>query len=774
MKLTKRLTQQHTRIGLAAVLLLTLNLQLSTAQAQATAFTYQGRLDSGGGPTSGSYDFTFTMFNDTTGGTDFGTVTTNGTFVTNGLFTVTLDFGSSPYISGAAQWLEIAVRTNGAATFSTLAPRQPLHSTPYAYYAYAVNASSLIGQVTDANLAATFVAPHSFTHPDSSFTGNGSGLTALNASQLTSGSVPDARLSANVALRAGGNALTGNQTVMSGNVGIGTTTPQQPLDVVANSSAGLLRLQNTSASGYSVVNVHDNTGAGVGGYGYANPGTAWNAGNSYIASTAPFVFMMGGGLNESVRITPAGNVGIGVSNPAEKLSIDGNILLTREFSRTIGVGMEPDNTTTGRSLTITAGSASSSGIPFQAWPGGDLILQAGNGFNASFPLLDGGDVIIRSGANWINGTDNGGDIAFQTGGANNSFVERMRVLENGNVGIGTTTPLYKLAVRTGTDQNLHIRPGTDLGGTSGIAIQSANDANTANGQLTLSGSSILLMNGNVGIGTASPNQAKLVVNGSSPFNIPTPNNYLDGFSFGNNAGAGPWPLSIYANENVAALRFFAFSDARIKLVEGRSDSAHDLATILGIQVTDYTYIDKIGKGTGKQKKVIAQQVEEIYPQAVSKITDVVPDIYQKAAQKDGWVQLATDLKVGERVKLIGEKEEGIHEVLEVRKDAFRTAFKPATEKVFVYGREVKDFRSVDYEAISMLNVSATQELARKLDAQESELSDLRSEVARLRGERKTLAQTVSDMEGRFTRLEKAVNTPATRTVNDVNASAEVK
>ena len=38
----------------------------------------------------------------------------------------------------------------------------------------------------------------------------------------------------------------------------------------------------------------------------------------------------------------------------------------------------------------------------------------------------------------------------------------------------------------------------------------------------------------------------------------------------------------------------------------------------------------------------------------------------------------------------------------------------------------------------------------------------------------TLAQTVSDMEGRFTRLEKAVNTPATRTVNDVNASAEVK
>lgn len=42
-----------------------------------------------------------------------------------------------------------------------------------------------------------------------------------------------------------------------------------------------------------------------------------------------------------------------------------------------------------------------------------------------------------------------------------------------------------------------------------------------------------------------------------------------------------------------------------------------------------------------------------------------------------------DLKVGNRVKLIGEKEDGIHEVLEVKAGAFRTAFKPATDKVFV-------------------------------------------------------------------------------------------
>ena len=112
------------------------------------------------------------------------------------------------------------------------------------------------------------------------------------------------------------------------------------------------------------------------------------------------------------------------------------------------------------------------------------------------------------------------------------------------------------------------------------------------------------------------------------------------------------------------------------------------------------------------------------------------------------MELATDLKKGERVRLLSEKTEGIHEVLEVTKDKFRTDFKPEGGQVFVYGREVKDFRSVDYEAISMLNVSATQELARKVKAQESELTELRAELAKLRSERKTLAHSVSALQAR--------------------------
>ena len=100
----------------------------------------------------------------------------------------------------------------------------------------------------------------------------------------------------------------------------------------------------------------------------------------------------------------------------------------------------------------------------------------------------------------------------------------------------------------------------------------------------------------------------------------------------------------------------------------------------------------------------------------------------------------------------------------MRDGAFRIDFKAKTDKVFVYGREVSDFRLVDYDAIAMLNVSATQELARKVDAQKSELTELRTELAKLRNEKESLDSTVSELkvrdqerEHRLDRLENALD-----------------
>jgi hypothetical protein len=257
---------------------------------------------------------------------------------------------------------------------------------------------------------------------------------------------------------------------------------------------------------------------------------------------------------------------------------------------------------------------------------------------------------------------------------------------------------------------------------------------------------------NIGTNTASYNRIGVL--------------YTDGASGNNNDEVGV-PLSIWADGYIAASIFHVVSDTRIKNNLHPTDSAKDLQTLMAIQVTDYQFKDTVANGNRSQKKVIAQQVEEVYPQAVNTTKGVVPDIYKNAAVKQGWVMLATDLKVGERVRLVSPGGESLEEVLEVRGDAFRTSLKSAEEKTFVYGREVSDFRSVDYDAIAMLNVSATQQLKREKDAEIQELArqlkTVRDENAALRRE---LAVKDESFEERLIALERRISEDgATETVS---------
>src|SRR5512143_204105 len=101
-----------------------------------TAITYQGRLTDGGLPANGSYDFQFTLYNAETGGARVGSLVTKGdVLVSDGYFTVQLDFGGGAFGS-EARWLEVAVRP-GASTGShtVLSPRQALTPAPSALYA---------------------------------------------------------------------------------------------------------------------------------------------------------------------------------------------------------------------------------------------------------------------------------------------------------------------------------------------------------------------------------------------------------------------------------------------------------------------------------------------------------------------------------------------------------------------------------------------------------------------------------------------------------------
>ena len=130
-----------------------LGLQLHAAP-MGSAFTYQGRVNLSGVPApDGLYDFQFTLFNALTGGSAVGSVPASSVPVTNGLFTVQLDFGTPAFTSGEARWLELQVNT------ITLNPRQRLTPTPQAIYAgtAASVAAFAVGTAGLANDAVTSV-----------------------------------------------------------------------------------------------------------------------------------------------------------------------------------------------------------------------------------------------------------------------------------------------------------------------------------------------------------------------------------------------------------------------------------------------------------------------------------------------------------------------------------------------------------------------------------------------------------------------------------------
>lgn len=166
--------KQFIRLSLVGLLALALGFGAPRAAGQTTALSYQGQLTSQGSPANGNWDLTFTLFDASSTGSQISSTLTNANVaVTNGLFTVLLDFGASAF-PGANRWLEIAVRTNGSkGAYTSLAPRQPITTTPYAVFA---NSSATAG------VAASLP-------PGTAAVLNGAAITNLNGANIQPGSV---------------------------------------------------------------------------------------------------------------------------------------------------------------------------------------------------------------------------------------------------------------------------------------------------------------------------------------------------------------------------------------------------------------------------------------------------------------------------------------------------------------------------------------------------------------------------------------------------------
>ena len=272
-------------VGLLAILIA---LPVRGQTPLGTSFVYQGRLEQTGVAVDTAADFEFRLFESLNGGVQIGAMAPFFDVpVVDGLFTVTLDFGTSAF-TGDARWLQIAVRSTDGAPFTTLSPRHPLAATPYVLRVRGIDGHSL-----DA--------------------ADGSPTDALFVNS-------------------------------SGNVGIGTSTPAKKLTIAGDVEIGThtadyrhLRIGGGNCSGF-LYGSYPAWADGIHmGYNYYADAAgvhrfiASDGQTSRISMGYGYVALATGATNQvpvnRLTVTTAGNIGLGTDGPAAKLDVRGNIKL---------------------------------------------------------------------------------------------------------------------------------------------------------------------------------------------------------------------------------------------------------------------------------------------------------------------------------------------------------------------------------------------------------------------------------------------------------------
>lgn len=337
-----------------------------------------------------------------------------------------------------------------------------------------------------------------------------------------------------------------------------------------------------------------------------------------------------------------------------------------------------------------------------------------------------------------------GKLAIKTNGATS-----MSFLGGGQVGVGNfTNPTIRLAI--GDNDS-----GIDQFGDGELGI-------VTNGSERMR----IKPNGRIGIGTNNPQTSLHVAGGTNQIASSNANYFHYSFSGGSGTQDGsffPTVVAFFqgdlaADGNIASAGSVNWSDARTKTILGRSDARKDLSTLNKIRITDYQMIDRV-QDKQDYKKVIAQEVLEVYPQAVLNSRRIIPNVYEQAGNfqfENGVLTVTTtkahDFAAGNEIDLI--TPEGRLSNIKVTsvKDAhnFTVAAVKAPSNVFVYGKYVDDFKSVDYDALSMLNISATQEMYRQIQ-------QLQQENAALRNENGALRTQSASIESRLTKVEAMLN-----------------
>lgn len=529
-------------------------------------------------------------------------------------------------------------------------------------------------------------------------------------------------------------SVVGSSVYRDNNVGIGEANPGFPL--------------NFASSLGDKISLYGNSGAH---YGFGIQGGLLQIHTSASGEDVAFGYGRSGSFTETMRIKGNGNVGMGTTTPGDKLVVVG----TASADKIISNGMVRAR-------------------------GGNY---GANSINTGFSFDSNGD----ADGGMFSGAD--GLLQFYTNGS-----EKVRLTSGGLLGVGTANPAEKLSIQDGKLWFTTATGNGDNGGIGGVMasndsfrifgsgsdndgalyIDTYDDANEPIIFRQVSGQAYERMriaaNGNVGIGTSTP-AVKLDVAGSTK--ITMSDNYYAGNNTTYNSSnvthtstdvTGGGGIEVYSEDGtgafskdrkfetsvsiradgwiVTAKGFAAYSDRRIKRDARASSPADDLAAIQQLKVTEYRMVDPDDGDASWRKGFIAQEVKAVIPGAVSQSVNFVPDIFAPAetAEHDAAKQVLTvklakehGLKAGQRVRLHidgNRKDFIVGKVL----SAFEFAVddcETAPGKVFVYGSEVSDFSTLDYDRIYTTSVGAIQELARKIEAGESENAALKTRQVNL-------------------------------------------
>ena len=537
--------------------------------------------------------------------------------------------------------------------------------------------------------------------------------------------------------------------INSGNVGIGLTTPLAPLHIKNNAEA--LRLQGTRPY-FSFYDNASNLKSFI-----------LNSDNDlYIgmpASNPTGIMQLALSNGPVMTMLPSGNVGIGTTTPTSKLDVQtlnnnfgithsgegGNILATRMGGTSAGIGTFSNTNmrifANGNSAMFinSANSYVGMGVDF---PTNKLqIGSIGNtGYAGNdFAFGDGTNALRMYQTSTVSLIASSADILFwpkeKAGhvGINCVFppTNKLQVGDMGGTGFATND----LAIGNGTNAMAiyQTNASTLIGATTDIVLKPKNNGN-----------------GFVGINTNTPRCALDVAGKGNidflefAFYAMGPNSsstFLPTTMTGGAAGALN-DVTIYASNRILAAEFNAFSDARIKDIAGISNAAEDLTTMNAIKIVNYTMKDKIMYGNKKFKKVIAQEVEKVYPQVISKHTDFIPNVYQltntlKYTTDGCMLSFTGKHNISHNAKKLQVLVEGKgmeqFDIVSIpsANEVVINATEIKGEKVFVYGEEVNDFRTVDYEGLTTLNISATQEISKLIKKQAAMIENLEKRLAAL-------------------------------------------